>query len=62
MCAHLHGGMPPPTAQSSGGWSLIQLESVSAELQRPLVLADPDSQVQVLPHWNVLGRKKVVLT
>lgn len=62
MRAHLHGGMPPPMAQSSGGWNLIQLESVSTGLQRPLVPADPDSQVEVLPHWNALGRKNIVLT
>lgn len=62
MCAHLHGGMLPPMAQSSGGWSLIQLESFSTGLQRPLVPADPDSQVEALPHWNVLRGKNVVLT
>lgn len=62
MCAHLHGGMPPPMVQSSGEWSLIQLESVSTGLQRPLVPADPDSQVEVLSHRNVLGKKNVILT
>lgn len=61
-CAHLRGGTPPPTAPSSGGWSLIQLESAPTGPQHPLVPADPDSQVEVLPRWNVLESKIIILT
>lgn len=53
--AHLRGGTPPPTVQSSVGLSLIQLESVSTGLQRPLAPHDPEAQVEVLPHLDVRG-------
>lgn len=54
-CAHLRGGTPPPTVQSSVGLSLIQLESVSTGLQHPLVPPDREAQVEVLPHLDVRG-------
>lgn len=54
-CAHLRGGKPPPMVLSYGGLSLIQLESVSTGLQRPLVPPDPEAQVEVLPHLDVRG-------
>lgn len=53
-CVHQHGGRPPPTAQSSGGWGLTRRESVSAGLQHPLVPPDPDSLAEALLHHDDL--------
>lgn len=58
-CAHQHGEMQPPMAQSAGGWCPTQLEFVSIGLRHPLVPPDPDSQVEVLrgPH-SLKGESK----